>query len=160
LRTEVRAGRFREDLFFRLLVIDVHLPPLRERHGDVPLLSQHFLDLFCERHGKDVNGFSARAMAALERYAWPGNVRELENVMQRVVVLAGDSQRVTTAQLPDFLRTGEEDRELERRVLAEAMHKCQGNQAAAAKLLGVPRQTLWSRLQRLESAGAPSPRRG
>jgi DNA-binding NtrC family response regulator len=106
LREEVKAGRFREDLFFRLVVLAVRLPALRERRGDVPLLAQHFLDAMCERHGKNVRGIDRRAMETLERYSWPGNVRELENEIERAVVLSDDGETIGDALLSEHLRQG------------------------------------------------------
>jgi transcriptional regulator with GAF, ATPase, and Fis domain len=106
LREEVRAGRFREDLFYRLMVLHLRLPPLRERRGDVALLAQHFLDLHRARHGRDVGDFTAEALRALEGHAWPGNVRELENEIERIVVLAADGAPITPALLSAHLRGG------------------------------------------------------
>jgi two-component system response regulator HupR/HoxA len=99
LREEVAAGRFREDLFFRLCVVTIELPPLRERSGDVELLARHFLDLFCERYGKNLTGFSNAAMDALQRYPWPGNVRELQNEVERAVVLGTGATKVAVEEL-------------------------------------------------------------
>ena len=83
----VAEGRFRQDLFYRINVINIELPPLRERISDIPLLAEHFLRQVCEDAGKNVRGFSDEAMAALQRYRWPGNVRELQNVIERAVLL-------------------------------------------------------------------------
>ena len=88
LSAEVKAGRFREDLFFRLNVIPIHLPALRERPDDIPPLAEHFLAKFAAQSGKTLAGFTDRALSAMERYGWPGNVRELENAIERAVVLA------------------------------------------------------------------------
>jgi DNA-binding NtrC family response regulator len=104
LRDEVRAGRFREDLFYRLMVLGLRLPPLRERQGDVALLAQHFLELHSARHGKDTGGFTAETLRALERHAWPGIVRELENEIERAVVLGEEGAPITPALLSDHLR--------------------------------------------------------
>jgi len=103
LREEVRAGRFREDLFYRLVVLHLRLPPLRERQSDIALLAQHFLDLHCARHGKDIRGFTPEALRLLERHPWPGNVRELENEVERIVVLAEDAAPVAPALLSPHL---------------------------------------------------------
>jgi transcriptional regulator with GAF, ATPase, and Fis domain len=91
LAVEMRAGTFREDLYYRLNVIPIHLPPLRERVNDVPLLADHFLKKFSAENNRKIKGFSREAMAALMRYPWPGNVRELENLIQRMVILDSDS---------------------------------------------------------------------
>jgi two-component system response regulator HydG len=104
LREEVRAGRFREDLFYRLMVVPIDLPPLRERKGDIALLAEHALDLLCTRHGKNLRGLSAEAIRVLEGYAWPGNVRELENAIERAVVMAGDGAVVGPELLSALLR--------------------------------------------------------
>lgn len=102
LLTEVRAGRFREDLFYRLNVVALHLPALYERTGDIPLLAQHFLLIFAAKNKKTLQGFSTKAMEALTAYMWPGNVRELENVVERAVVLAfGDY--IDTRDLPPHI---------------------------------------------------------
>jgi transcriptional regulator with PAS, ATPase and Fis domain len=91
LETAVRDGVMREDLFYRLNVLPIHLPPLRERREDIPLLIAHFLQKFSKDLGKDVRGVTPEALAVLERYHWPGNIRELENVLERAIVLgAGD----------------------------------------------------------------------
>jgi two-component system response regulator HupR/HoxA len=107
LREEVNAGRFREDLLYRLVVVTVHLPPLRERQGDIALLARHFLDAHCERHGKNVPGLRPDAVAALEAYAWPGNVRELDNEIERIVILAEDGEKIGLAMLSPHIVQGE-----------------------------------------------------
>jgi DNA-binding NtrC family response regulator/predicted hydrocarbon binding protein len=99
LREEVRQGRFREDLFFRLNVFPIRIAPLRERHEDIPPLMTHFLAKFNARHGRRISGFTARALDAMLSYAWPGNVRELENVIERGVILAPDDGSIDTAHL-------------------------------------------------------------
>ena len=92
LRAAVREGRFREDLYYRLNVIAVPIPPLRDRRDDVPLLAEHFLQLYAARNGRQLSGFSRAAADALARYDWPGNVRELENTVERAVVLSRGSR--------------------------------------------------------------------
>jgi two-component system, NtrC family, response regulator HydG len=91
LRREVQAGRFREDVFFRLNVFPIHIPALRERREDVPVLMNHLLERFAQRHGRRLTGFTPRAIDAMLTYAWPGNIRELENVIERGVILASDN---------------------------------------------------------------------
>jgi two-component system response regulator HupR/HoxA len=103
LREEVSAGRFREDLLYRLVVVTVRLPPLRERQGDVALLAGHFLDMHCERHGKNAPGFRPDAISALETYSWPGNVRELDNEIERIVVLAEDGEKIGLEMLSSYI---------------------------------------------------------
>jgi DNA-binding NtrC family response regulator/predicted hydrocarbon binding protein len=95
----VRAGTFREDLYYRLNVFPVNIPPLRERRADIPLLLDHFLNFFCERHGKKLTGFSQRAITGLYSYRWPGNVRELENMVERGVILAPDDGGIDLCHL-------------------------------------------------------------
>ncbi len=104
LAEEVKAGRFRADLLYRLMVVTIYLPPLRERTGDIPLLAMHFLDLHCEAKRKNVRGFSEEAMRALESYSWPGNVRELENEVERLVVLAEENEKVPLELLSPHIR--------------------------------------------------------
>jgi DNA-binding NtrC family response regulator/predicted hydrocarbon binding protein len=94
LAQEVRAGRFRQDLYFRLCVLPIVIPPLRERRDDIPLLMQHFLQLNCERHGKTINGFSRRAIDALLKYDYPGNVRELQNLIERGAIYCDDGRQI------------------------------------------------------------------
>jgi transcriptional regulator with GAF, ATPase, and Fis domain len=105
LAREVREGRFREDLYYRLNVVPIHLPPLRERREDIALLAHHFLRRFCGENQKEIKGFSREALPVLTRYDWPGNVRELENAVERMVVMArGDA--IETADLPPELSDG------------------------------------------------------
>src|SRR5262249_24988385 len=99
LRDEVRAGRFREDLFFRLNVFPIRITPLRERRDDIPLLMTHFLAKFNRLHGRRLTGFTQRAVDAMLSYDWPGNVREVENVIERGVILAADSSAIDAPHL-------------------------------------------------------------
>lgn len=174
LREEIKQGRFREDLFFRLVVMQVRLPSLRERIGDIPILAQHLLERANVAYGKNVLGFSVAAMQLLEAYAWPGNVRELENQIERLVVLSDDGSKIgpellephirgaspgatamTTGSLYDALawsalNQGEGLDEalgrLEQAMLAKASTACGGNQSAIARQLHLPRQTIQKRL--------------
>jgi DNA-binding NtrC family response regulator len=160
LRAAIAEGRFREDLFYRLLVVKVRLPALREREGDVPLLATHFLDLHCERKRKNVRGFSPASMRALERYAWPGNVRELENEIERLVVLLEDGVKVPLAALSERIRGASEPvsaleglriaasgydaalEELQRTLIERALAESGGVINAAAQQLGMERSRL------------------
>jgi len=156
LREMVRQGRFREDLYFRLAVVPIGLPPLRERPGDVAVLALHLLRAFAEKHGKAFAGFSAQAMGALESYPWPGNVRELRNLIEQVVVL-WDGPTVELEHLPEFpvvqratgslrqMKAGYEHQRIE-----EALKACGGNRTQAAKLLGISRRALQLKLKSLE----------
>jgi transcriptional regulator with PAS, ATPase and Fis domain len=99
LRDAVKEGRFREDLFYRLNVFPIHLPPLRERRDDIPLLMQHFLSHYRERYGRDVRGFSQTAVKALFNYSFPGNIRELQNLIERAVIMVNDGELIDVHQL-------------------------------------------------------------
>jgi DNA-binding NtrC family response regulator len=167
LAGEVRAGRFREDLYFRLVVYPIHLPPLRERRDDVPLLVAHFLRRLRDDVGREIARISPEALEALAHHAWPGNVRELQNVVHRAM-LACDGDQIELANLPPDIaarmlpavpsslpRTpvpeGSDEpvvplRELERRAIDHALRVAGGNVARAAKMLGIGRATLYRRL--------------
>jgi DNA-binding NtrC family response regulator len=158
----VRAGSFREDLFFRLQVVPIQMPPLRDRTGDIPLLAQHFLKDFGRENGKKVAGFAADAMECLIRHPWPGNVRELRTAIEHAVVLARGSQ-VTLRDLPASLRTGSLPaietskpsvpagqtmtvREAEKQLIVRALRDAGGNRTEAAGKLGMSRRTLHRKL--------------
>jgi DNA-binding NtrC family response regulator len=154
LRAEVAAGRFREDLFFRLNTVEIHLPPLRERREDVPLLAAHFLQEFATRYRRPLTGFAPDAMRALLAYAWPGNVRELGHAIERATLLA-EGELVHGADL-SLQRAGEssarlEDmslEEVERVLITKALARAEGNVSLAAQALGLSRSALYRRLQR------------
>jgi two-component system response regulator PilR (NtrC family) len=153
----VREKRFREDLFYRLQVIPMRTPPLRERREDIRLLAEHFLVRFGGRMGKRVDGISGEALGCLERYSWPGNVRELENVIERAVALE-TTTAVRLERLPEGLREPEANasaaiigpgfsldahlKEIEARLVEEALEKAGGDRAEAARLLGVSPRSL------------------
>jgi two-component system, NtrC family, response regulator HydG len=171
VRALTRTGQFREDLFYRINVIDVALPPLRERQGDVALLATSFLKKFAQRGNPALKGFEPEAMVALETYAWPGNVRELQNVIERACALA-DGEMITLADLPAHLRTprgtaGEQlpspemttkrtlkeakehwVSQLEAAYVAELLRREGGNVSQAARKAGVDRKTLHRLLQK------------
>jgi DNA-binding NtrC family response regulator len=144
LTRAVKQGQFREDLFYRLAAMPIHLPPLRDRTGDIRMLACHFLDQFATRYRKTVRGFSTTALEVLERHPWPGNVRELAHVIERAVLLCS-SDRIQLSELPGFSAPPEEDslgsalRAEKRRRAEAALFRCGGNQAAAARLLGMSR---------------------
>ncbi len=165
LAAEVKAGTFREDLFFRLNVIQVEVPPLRERREDIPVLVDHFIRRFNREFRRDVKAVSQEAMKLLLAYGWPGNVRELRNIVERIVIL--ETQEVIGAeQLPSEIRYGQSRREatrgttfilpdegcdleeVERSLLRQAMDRTSGNQSAAARLLGISRYALRYRLEK------------
>jgi DNA-binding NtrC family response regulator len=149
---EVAAGRFREDLLFRLNTIEIHLPPLRERHDDIAPLAAHFLARYAGRYRKALAGFEPEALGALESHGWPGNVRELDHTIERAVLLAQGS-RIRVADLG--LRGGGgaarlEDlplEEVERVLIRKALERHGGNVSHAAKALGLSRSALYRRLQ-------------
>ena len=159
LLQEVKAGRFREDLYYRLNVIPIQLPPLRERPNDIPILARHFLRLFSAEQNKDIHDFGSEAMRAILNYPWPGNVRELENSVEHAMVLAKGT-RIEAIDLPaPLLGLGRPTlkgppiglatmAEKEQEVLREALEKCQWNKKEAAKHLGIGRNTLYQKMKR------------
>ncbi len=158
LEAEVDAGRFRDDLYYRLNIFPINLPPLRDRKGDIPMLAEHFCEMYTARTGKEVTSFSSNAMAILEDYDWPGNVRELANVIERAVILArGDQIRVEHLSVsggggsggPSSFQTLEE---VQRQHIERALERTDGvvgGDEGAAQLLGLKRTTLLSRMDRL-----------
>ncbi len=158
LERAVREKRFREDLYYRLRVIQVKLPPLRERKADIPLLVDHFIRKYAAKDGKNVRGIEPAALAALVDYGWPGNVRELENAIERAVVLVR-SERLTLDDLPpEVLNRAPENRitfsvgtklsEIERRMIAETLRYTDGDKTKAARLLGITARTIYRKLER------------
>ena len=156
LESDVAEGRFRADLYYRVNVVRIHLPALRERAEDIPELVRHFVDRFNRRLGLRVTGLSAAAMRALVEYPWPGNVRELENVIERAMVLT-DGPQVDVEQLPTLaapaaradgavspldLSVKRRTEELERALIAEALERTHGNRTRAAKLLDLSHRAL------------------
>ncbi len=152
LKEEVRAGRFREDLFYRLSVINLHLPALRERSDDIPLLAHHFLDRYAKENRKAVQGFSEAAMLQLRRYVWPGNVRELENTIERAVVLARSAWLTETdLQIPAnenaAYEAGMSLEAYERQIVERVLRENGGHITQTATKLGVSRRWLHYRLK-------------
>ncbi|MBF0399502.1 MAG: sigma-54-dependent Fis family transcriptional regulator [Magnetococcales bacterium] len=162
IQQEVEEGRFRRDLYYRLNVIDFLLPPLSERHGDIPLLVQHFLEKHAKLTNRAVSGISKSAMDVLTQHTYPGNVRELENIVQRAVAFASGSQ-VMEADLPDYLvkrsphfvSDGDNRlltlEEMERQYILWVCKQAGNNQTTAAKILGLDRVSLWRRLKKIQS---------
>jgi DNA-binding NtrC family response regulator len=177
LREKVQMGKFREDLYFRLRVIDIILPPLRERNGDIPLLANNFIQYYAQQMGKPISGISDQAMTLLSQYSWPGNIRELEHTIERSCVLCNGST-IASEQLPaeilhrqtfqppssvSPLRQANElqssghtlptdvfqQNSLESRIIA-ALKKSGGNKAKAARLLSIDRSTLYRKLRELQ----------
>ncbi|MFH1679462.1 MAG: sigma 54-interacting transcriptional regulator [Candidatus Eisenbacteria bacterium] len=160
LREEKRHGRFREDLFYRIHVVRVHLPPLREREGDVALLARTLLPALAESFGKAIAGVSEEVFRLLDSYPWPGNVRELENELKRMVALAEPGGALGRRHLSDSIRTGycglarepatlqEKVDRLERTEILGMLDRMRGNKTAAARELGLSRQGLKNKLAR------------
>jgi len=153
LYREAEAGRFRNDLYYRLNVVTIHLPPLRDRKEDIPLLCKHFLKNYSLKEGKDIHSFSSGAMQALMDYDWPGNVRQLENAVSHAVILA-QGPVIERGNLPQFLRqTAAEPSanslaENERRIILGVLHEVNWNKHEAARRLKISRSTLYSKLRR------------
>lgn len=143
LRLLVEKGKFREDLFYRLNVVYIYLPPLRERKEDIPLLVEHFIDYFNVLKRKNIKGIKSRAMKILMDYDYPGNVRELKNIIESAFVLI-DEGYIDTNHLPVYLR---EDKG-ERRRIEEALRQARWKKSEAAEILGVSRATLWRKMKK------------
>lgn len=157
LAEEVQAGRFRQDLYYRLNVVTIETPALRQRREDIPLLADHFLQRFAKRNRKAVKGFTPRAMDLLIHYDWPGNIRELENAIERsVVLLTGEyiSERELPLAIANQPLPFVADRaiqplvEVEKEVILAALEKTGGNKTEAARQLGITRKTLLAKLSR------------
>ncbi|MGD9817269.1 MAG: sigma-54-dependent transcriptional regulator [Desulfomonilaceae bacterium] len=162
LKDEVKKGNFREDLFYRLNVVPIHLPPLRERKEDIPLLIDHFLHIYNEKNNRSLKGFHPRALDAMMRYSWPGNIRELENVVERAVILTMDEyvsfselpesisgETATTIQAPSKsgIVPGMTIRELEKELILVTLEHNDGNRTRTAGFLGITRRTLQNKLK-------------
>jgi PAS domain S-box-containing protein len=149
---EMKAGRLREDFFYRLNVLPIKMPPLRERMADIPLLANHFLKTYCLIEGKEIKGFDTDAMRLMMDYDWPGNVRELQNTVERCVVLTS-GKHVGQDRLPDRIRTraGATEYSLaknERNLMLRVMKECNWNKHEAARQLDISRGTLYSKLKK------------
>ncbi|MEW6593239.1 MAG: sigma-54 dependent transcriptional regulator [Thermodesulfobacteriota bacterium] len=160
LEEEVKAGTFREDLYYRLNVVTLHVPPLRDRREDIPLLAEHFVAKYAAKNRREVAGITPQCMDLLRNYPWPGNVRELENAMERGVILmrgdyldeaslpltvqrrAGDGGPRVTASVPSSLE------EAEKQVIAKTLSETNGNKSEAARRLNITRKTLLSKLHK------------
>jgi two-component system response regulator HydG len=160
LEREVKEGRFREDLFYRLNVVPVSLPPLRERKEDIPTLAAHFFAVYRDKNRKELRDISGKAMDLLMRYDWPGNIRELENCMERAVILAR-GEIIAPADLPLPIQALSRDREIqglnlpsgislqevERALILKTLDDTGGNRSRAAEILGINRRTLQNKLK-------------
>ena len=158
LEEEVTAGKFREDLFYRLQVMPVHLPPLRERRGDIPLLAGYFVDRFNSEFRKRVRGLTPAAAALLEQYQWPGNIRELRNAIERAMLLT-DRERLEPEDFTTLTRSvaatqfklppeGLNLEEVERQLLVQALERAGGNQTHAGQFLGINRDQVRYRMEK------------
>lgn len=177
LKEKVKSGDFREDLYFRLRIIDIHLPPLREREGDIVLLTHHFLHHFAQEIGKDFTGISEQALSLLCQYNWPGNVRELEHVIERACVLC-QGTTISSENLPEEIvhqsqqhvhsqtpvppvkqevtesthvrqyTLSEKEQQTTEKII-EALRKAGGNKAKAARILKIDRTTLYRKMREL-----------
>jgi two-component system response regulator HydG len=164
----VTDGKFREDLFYRLNVVNLHIPPLAQRTDDIAALAQHFINHYAGRNRKQIKGFTPRAMDDLLKYPWPGNVRELENAMERAVILS-PGEYITEKDLPlnisettgqripgglpasgpgNAAATAGSLDEMEKAAIANALEKAGGNKSEAARLLGITRRTLYNKLEK------------
>ena len=173
LQAEIRSGNFREDLYFRLNVIPIFVPPLRERQEDVPLLAEHFLAEFAREYGRRLKTFDTAAVAILQRYAWPGNVRELRNVIERLMIMvpgdvitAGDvaflqqngPARGEALEPPSSRMTLHEARDrFERDLILRTLGEQQGNMSKTAEVLGVERSNLYRKMRAFGIAPARRP---
>lgn len=169
LAKEVAAGTFRQDLYYRLNVVTLALPPLRERADDIPLLAQHFMARFADKNNKNIKGFTPGAMDRLVRYAWPGNVRELENVIERAsILLLGE--HISERELPERFAASQGDaltdalttdcptlEDVERAVILKTLKRFGGNKTEAAKALGITRKTLHAKLSKYQSTQEDAP---
>jgi len=164
----IQDGRFREDLYYRLNVFTIHIPPLRERPDDVPLLAEHFVQHFAEETGKAITGFSEDAMRLLAAHDWPGNGREVRNIVHRAVILCSEGE-IEPRHLPETLRgprartrssdgmpggiqvpIGTSIDEAEKALLLATLEACENNKTRTAEVLGISAKTLYSKLHRYE----------
>jgi DNA-binding NtrC family response regulator len=161
LSQEVLEGRFRKDLFYRINVIKIQIPPLRERPEDIPLLSHFFLTKYSKEFKKDLTGISPRAMSLFFHHRWDGNVRELENVIEHAVAMA-ESDEISLSDLPEYLVNAtsgfdvgaalkpfdEAKRQFERQYVERALERCHGNIAEAARMTSIPRQNIYEKIKK------------
>jgi DNA-binding NtrC family response regulator len=155
LKRHVADGTFRDDLYYRLNVVTIPVPPLRERREDIPLLAQHFLQKYAQATGKPIRGLAPQAVELLAAWDWPGNVRELEHAIERAVALAA-AELILPHDLPPEIRGGDRDRrlpagpmtleEVKRWYVAKVLEETGGNKARAAEVLGIDRRTLYRML--------------
>jgi DNA-binding NtrC family response regulator len=167
LRDQIKKGDFREDLFYRLNVVNIAFPPLRERKEDIPILARHFVGKYAEQNAKEIEGISPEALETLMKFNWPGNVRELENVIERAVVLCREPSIPATClpleiRQPEVrdgldIRVGMSTLEAERMLILETLKTYEWNRTRAAELLGISIRTLRNKLNEYREAGAEIP---
>ena len=168
LAQAVSQGAFRQDLFYRLSVVPIHLPPLRERKEDIPLLVDHFIRKYSRKAGKDISAASTRAMLALTEYNWPGNIRELDNTIERAVVLARGSEievedlmsHGISLGIPALAWAGGQFKALEsveKEYIAAVLRDQHGNKGRTATILGIDRKTLWAKMKKFKLDGRKTP---
>jgi transcriptional regulator with PAS, ATPase and Fis domain len=172
LEQMVSEGTFREDLYYRLNVIPIHMPALRDRREDIPLLIQRFITQFCETHKLELKTVSPQVMKAMMGYEWPGNVRQLENIVERMVALTGTRTAIMPPDLPPEIQSGDgfgngtvfeipEEGinfttivvDMERELILQGLRKANGNKKLAAKLLNLKRTTLIEKIKRIGLVG-------
>jgi DNA-binding NtrC family response regulator len=167
LQEEIKAHRFLSDLFYRIEVISITLPPLRDRREDVLLLANHFIKRYAKQYEKPIEGVTPGAAETLTNYSWPGNVRELENVIARAVILS-KGEEIDVLDLPERVRdhrapevpgtkvafaqeipdAGIKLKEMEKELILRTLEKCQGNKSLAAEMLGISRKALYEKISR------------
>ncbi len=176
LEQAAASGRFRKDLFYRLAVLPIRMPPLRDRREDIPWLAEHFLRIYAQREGKHVRGFEPEVLSLFERYEWPGNVRELENEVHRLIAFCPEGERITLGLVSERLRGFRspyqglvDDRSplreildrVEARVVADRLDLLKGNKTATAESLGINRETLYQKIAKHgipgKAGAAPAP---
>ena len=160
LEAEIAAGRFREDLYYRLNVVTLDVPPMRERREDIPCLADFFLKQYAAKNRRLIQGFTPRATDLLMRYAWPGNVRELENIIERAVIMSRGNV-ITPLEFPNDIQELDEElkdsqinltpgrslKEVEKAMILRTLEETGGNRTHAARILGITRRTLQLRLK-------------
>lgn len=159
LKSESEEGRFRKDLFYRINVVMIDIPPLRSRRDDIPLLATHFLDKYSRRFSKELKGFDPEVMNILTAYHWPGNVRELENAVEHAVIMAASQKSVLPESLPEEVRRKRQGNppapfatvrldDMEKSLIGQAMLNFNGQKAKVAEALGISASTLWRKLKK------------
>lgn len=159
IHNAVNEGNFRQDLLYRINTVEIHLPPLRERYGDIPLLANHFLGVYSKKYKKAIKGISAEAIKKLESYAWPGNVRELQHAIERAIIMSDSS----VLQADDFFLSSQKAAkgvsmeldtnnldEVERIIITKVLKQSQGNITQAANELGITRTSLYRRMEKYD----------